>query len=436
MKNKIPVFAVNLIGRKDRFVHICNEFHNKDEFELKVLQAKPHNNGAIGLWENIVQIIKEASERKLGYIILCEDDHQFSKKYSPSFLHESINAAEQRGADVLLCGVSWFKSALQVSDHLFWVNKFSGLQFTVIFSKFFAKILEADFMAGDAADYKISALTKSKFLMAPFISTQKEFGYSDVTYKNNEKGYINKIFRSTKLGVSQLAKVKKHYQLIPVQTDVDETAYDEFVLPAYIICTSGSDNGRQMISQQFENKAEFNKVFVDYCENTKPAVGLWNTIVNVIHLAIKNDDDVILICQEDHEFTTEYNRELMFNHIVAGHQQGVELISGGAAVLGQVVPIGSGRFWTNPLSSIQFIIVYRSLFERIINFTFRSHHVVENVLSLLTSNKILLHPFISVGKATGQIIGIENDKSKESDLFVVARDELALLNNAYLEYCQ
>ncbi len=65
-------------------------------------------------------------------------------------------------------GVSWFKTGVQISENLFWVEKFSRLQFTVIFKKFYQRILDInDFTEHDAADYKISDLTDKKLLFTP-----------------------------------------------------------------------------------------------------------------------------------------------------------------------------------------------------------------------------------------------------------------------------
>ena len=47
--------------------------------------------------------------------------------------------------------------------------------------------------------------------MWPFISVQKEFGYSDVTFFNNTPNYVGKLFEKTSKELSVLNKVKKYY---------------------------------------------------------------------------------------------------------------------------------------------------------------------------------------------------------------------------------
>ena len=86
---------------------------------------------------------------------------------------------------MLLAGVSWYQDAFQISEILFWIEKFTGAQFMIIFRKFFQRIVDTNFSHLDAVDAKIASLYDSIYLTYPFISVQKKFGYSDVTEMNN-----------------------------------------------------------------------------------------------------------------------------------------------------------------------------------------------------------------------------------------------------------
>lgn len=64
----------------------------------------------------------------------------------------------------------------------------------VIFRSFFDKILNAPFTEDDCADWKIAELSNKKLVIYPFISTPKDFGYSDVScgYDENKMSeYFN-----------------------------------------------------------------------------------------------------------------------------------------------------------------------------------------------------------------------------------------------------
>jgi hypothetical protein len=207
---KIKTFAVNLKSRPDRKSHILNEFKSRSEFSFSIVEPISDDCGAKSLWITIQNILRNNIDES-EFLLLCEDDHMFTKKYSQTFVVDCLEVAKENKADILLGGVSWFKDAIQISKDIFWVNEFSGLQFTIIFRRFFDVILNADFMEGDAADYKISALSQNKLLIFPFVSIQKEFGYSDVTPKNNTSGRVTKIFNGSSEKLMHLKKVADFY---------------------------------------------------------------------------------------------------------------------------------------------------------------------------------------------------------------------------------
>lgn len=209
--DKIPTYAINLLKRPDRKESLIREFMGKDEFQLTVVPAVEHEIGSFGLWQTICNITRYAHDASLGYVLICEDDHQFTENYHADLLHHAISQAKQLDTDILCGGVSWFNTTLQIDKHLFWVDKFNATQFIVIFKRFFNKIMKADFSPGDDADFKISSLSDSILIMNPYISIQKEFGYSDVTSNNAKVGYVTDIFENSKQKLEQLASVANFY---------------------------------------------------------------------------------------------------------------------------------------------------------------------------------------------------------------------------------
>jgi len=213
MQENIKTYIINLEKRTSRRVHSINQFSKKNQFKINFIKAIENKNGALGLWQTIVQIIENVSIKEDDYILICEDDHRFTKNYNPQKLSNLIKEAQEKQADILLGGISWFKDALQVSENLFWIDSFTGLQFTIIFKQFFKKILESSFTANDVADLKISSLTENKFVIAPFVSVQKEFGYSDVTLKNNGTARVERLFKGVNSKLEELVKVANFYNV-------------------------------------------------------------------------------------------------------------------------------------------------------------------------------------------------------------------------------
>lgn len=208
---RISVQAINLIHRTDRREHIISQFGDKSCFSLSIVPAIEHQRGAYGLWQTIKQIVYKEKKKESKFFILCEDDHTFTETYSSDLLFRSIRQAQNLDADILSGGYSWFDNAIQISDHLFWTDKFTGMQFTIIFRKFYQTILEAEFGEDVITDIHLSGISDNKFVIYPYISIQKEFGYSDVTSKNNEEGFVNSIFKSSIERLNSLDKVRRFY---------------------------------------------------------------------------------------------------------------------------------------------------------------------------------------------------------------------------------
>lgn len=208
---KISAYAINLVKRPDRKASVLREFVNKREFRLAIVPAVVHEVGSYGLWQTICRIVKHANDVSLDYVLICEDDHQFTESYSAAVLNRAIASAAHLNADVLCGGVSWFNQVLQIEKCLFWVDRFNATQFMVIFRKFYDKMIAAEFNEGDDADLKISSLTDDILLVYPYISIQKEFGYSDVTLKNAKEGYVTGLFENREQKLKQLEAVASYY---------------------------------------------------------------------------------------------------------------------------------------------------------------------------------------------------------------------------------
>lgn len=186
MDKLIPVYIVNLKERPDRLDHARGQFKDKNEFEIRIVNAIKHDIGAIGLFESLKLCVRDAIENNLDYFVFCEDDHAFTDNYSIDILLENLQNAQDGEFDLLLGGVSSFNNAIVYNQNLFWIERFTGLQFTIVFSRFFSKLLNIDLGFSKNIDVEMHKYTDMIFSMYPPISYQKNFPYSDVTKKNNE----------------------------------------------------------------------------------------------------------------------------------------------------------------------------------------------------------------------------------------------------------
>lgn len=424
----ISTYIINLKRRTERKEHILKEFRDRQEFKPIIVEAEENVVGAVGLWNTITHILREAEDVPQDYIIICEDDHQFSSSYSKELLCSAISEADANQADILCGGVSWFSNALAISAHTFWVEKSSGLQFTVIFKRFFKTITGAEFTVDDAADTKIAYLTAHKYFIFPFISDQKEFGYSDVTPRNNKKGRVETLFANSMKKAKAVKYLCDHYQNSNEGDSMQRTPadYEGLSIPTYVINLAEGGSKLRHLQEQFKGRDEFAVEIIEPCALEEGGASIWLSIRKIIESAVRNEDDIIIICRDDHQFTEHYAKELLFRHILEAQYQGIEILTGGVSEFDIAIPVAGGRFWLNTFSPVQFMVLYKSIFSRILDHNVEDRATADRILSDITNYKMTVFPFISVQKEPG------NEAFPVSFRTVAKRLELA--QRMYNEY--
>src|SRR5690606_26092979 len=270
MQKRIPTYVINLRKRTDRKVHIINEFVDKPEFDLQFVNAIEHSSGDRGLWLTISHSIRDLLNHDEDFFLLLEDDHQFTEYYNSCFLQDSLAAAKDLDADILLGGVSWFNSSVQVSPNLFAVDSFNATQFVIVFKPFYQNFIDNLNTYSHSVDINISKIATKKFILYPFISTQKEFGYSDATAFNQEIGYVTEIFSHSKMRLSYLNRVLNHYARLydefklrmstNERKEIDSQAPTGVCIPLYFISDpsiAGTESEINQLKKQFAYKKEF-----------------------------------------------------------------------------------------------------------------------------------------------------------------------------------
>ncbi len=403
MKPKaISTYIINLKTRIDRKKHIIGEFAGRKNFRIIFIDAHKGKIGAIGLWNTIKYISQDLVNKQDEFIILCEDDHQFTPEYSDEVLYRAIAEAKEKDADILSGGINGFTTALQISENLYWVEKFSGLQFTIIFRKFFKAILEANFGPGDAADYKMCSLTDKKFFIYPFISIQKDFGYSDATPENNKKYAQKKLFKQSNTKIKLLKKVFSFYNnKTKISQEIKAQSWKNITIPTYVINLPERTSRRLHIENQFKDKNEFNVQMIEACKHKIGAVGLWLSIRKVINMAIENDDDVIIICEDDHTFTSQYKKEKLIRNIFEAYSLGCDLLIGGVCGFNAALPVTNDLWWINSFWCTQFIVVFKRFFKDILIEKFSDTDTADKKFSEMTSQKMMIYPFLSIQQDFG-----------------------------------
>ena len=397
MPHPITVYAPNIARRTERREHILAQFAGRPEFDLHVVPAIEQKNGPWALWQTFHRIVREESEKGSDFFIFCEDDHTFTEHYTPNLLMARIAEADALGADILSGGMTVVNVPVQVSPGLFWVGAFNGMQFTVIFRRAYAAILAARTDEGYVTDIQLSYLLKNKFVMFPYISVQKEFGYSDATDGNDEAGKITRYFRLTQEDLAKFDRTRNFY------AQFDRTVLEQILsmdvgkvfLPVHAINLKARTDRLAHIKAQFEGHDEFRLHIVEACEEADGALGLWKSICRIVEQAKGEDEDFVLICEDDHIFTRHYDRDRFLRQIMLAGAMGAQLLSGGIGGFGNLVPLPADLHWVDWLWCTQFIVVYKNAYDLILGASFGPRDVADGKLSEILTAKMVVAPFVS-----------------------------------------
>ncbi len=211
MANLINVYVPNLPQREDRKTSILQQFEGKKLYDVNIITPVSHPIASTSLWLTFVDAVRKEAASKTDCFIFCEDDHIFTEDYSDELLEHCIEEAKSLNADILSGGFSWYEMPVQVTGNLFWVKNFTGMQFTVVFGKFYSTILNSDIEGRHTLDLYVSTLSDDILVVSPYISVQKEFGYSDVTTKNNVQGHVDTLFEKSGTTLNILRKVRNTF---------------------------------------------------------------------------------------------------------------------------------------------------------------------------------------------------------------------------------
>lgn len=378
--SKIPVFAINLPSRTDRKHHILSQYADKDEFNLFLVEGESKfKTGSFNLWLTIRNIVKRAKRSDYDYFILCEDDHLFTSAYSFDLLQECIHNLQSFKPDLLLGGIIGFQTALKIGKNLYWIDRFAGLQFTIIFKRFYDCILNASFSyMQDAADYKLASLTSNKFVISPFISIQKEFGYSDVTQPNSIQGTVKKLFTNC----------ERFFRLVnQIQTFYIENGY---TLPDKRTCRLGVWGGKEL-ANLLKEQADFPIIHEFSGENIGITV---RDLKKIVRKAQSNDSDAILIqMQPSLHLPLRRTGHYICESFLEGLGRGAELIVSHTEIINITIPISNRFVWIDSFKNAAFILIYKNIFFDIEALP-DLDEPVENSLSVNFVNKLALYPFL------------------------------------------
>lgn len=216
----------------------------------------------------------------------------------------------------------------------------------------------------------------------------------------------------------------------------DESISTGICLPVYAINLRSRPERLKELKKQFTSKPEFNVTYIDAVQHENGAVGLWKSICKAVRLAQQREEDVIVLCEDDHEFTDIYDKDMFLANIVGAYRQGAELLNGGIGGFGTAVPVSPTRCWVDWFWCTQFVVIFASLFPKIVTYDFRDTDTADGVLSKLSNQSLVMYPPISKQKDYGysDITPRESQSEFQNNIFNVANWRLKQINDVYRYY--
>ena len=172
-------------------------------------------------------------------------------------------------------------------------------------------------------------------------------------------------------------------------------------IPTYIINLKKRTDRKEHILGQFKNRDEFDVNFIEACEDKDGRIGLWKSLCKIINIAKEKDLEYVLVCEDDHFFTDNYNKDKFQEYIETAKKYNCHILNGGIGGYGETIKVTDGIFWVDWFWCTQFMIVYRNMYDKILEYHFKSGDTEDGVLSNLTFNHFVIWPFISEQAASG-----------------------------------
>lgn len=278
---------------------------------------------------------------------------------------------------------------------------------------------------------------KNGYLLPPSTSG-KDYAEKIISIFSNQKQYIALRKSSRKEYEKRLnwdvwkRKVDAIFRKAIKQKKREIDSSTDFYLPVYAINMKSRPDRRKHLEKQFRGKKEFALHIIDAVEDTNGRLGLWKSMVKAVKTAISNGDDIMIICEDDHTFTQDYSRDYLFANIIEAEEQHVELLSGGIGGFGHAVPVSANRYWVDWFWCTQFIVIFKPLFNKILEYDFQDNDTADGVLSVIARNKMTVYPFLSIQTDFGYSdVTASNDRFKGliSRHFQETDKRLAMVHN-------
>lgn len=123
---------------------------------------------------------------------------------------------------------------------------------------------------------------------------------------------------------------------------------------------------------------------------------MWLQIVNLVQQAKQTNEKLIILSRQWDVLQNLYPIDRLTEAINDALALQVKiLISNTSSADATLLPLTPNLFWTDSVAGFDFLVIYESCFELILNEDFSEYNNIAECLENLTSNKMLIYPMIN-----------------------------------------
>lgn len=206
-------------------------------------------------------------------------------------------------------------------------------------------------------------------------------------------------------------------------------------IPIFAVNLKQRPERRRHIIGQFEGRKEFDFTVLDAIEDESPRLGLWKSLCMTVRMAKERRLDYFIFCEDDHIFTEHYDEHYLRDNIEGALAQKADLLCGGIGGTDLAVPVSKNRFCMGCFCCTQFVVIYKRLYDTILNYLFVEGDTADGVLSVIAHSKMTVYPFLSRQRSFGYSdVTPQNNEYDIENYFNAADEYLGRLHEVSLHY--
>ncbi|WP_223582990.1 hypothetical protein [Sphingobacterium sp. GVS05A] len=160
----------------------------------------------------------------------------------------------------------------------------------------------------------------------------------------------------------------------------------------YVINLNNRTDRLNHIINEFSRFQEFDLKIFPAIKEENGALGLFKSFKTIVNEAQNLGLEYVIICEDDHLFTADFDINLLNRYIEIGIQAKIDLLLGGPSNIHDLIFVNDDLLWINGFTGLQFTIVFRSFYHVLKDYIMPSNTAFDLELGKLSNNIFCFYP--------------------------------------------